>query len=67
LQTDPYGERGFVGPGVLGDRALRLGCGQHGIPHPAEGDKEGIALCVDLDPAVRREHAAQKLAVLVKH
>jgi len=48
---------------MLGERALRLACGQRCIRRPAKRDEEGVALRVDLLSAVLFECGAQDPAV----
>src|SRR5947208_1853811 len=56
-----------VRPGVLGERALRRGCGQRRVRRPPKGDEEGVALRVDLLAAVLFECCAQNPTVLGQH
>jgi hypothetical protein len=48
----------------LVERGLRLGGGGDGIDRAREGDEEGVALRVHLDPAVARACLADHAAVL---
>ena len=56
-----------VRPGVRGERPLRRDCGQRGVPRPAKGDEERVALRVDLLSAVLGEGRAQDAPVLGQH
>ena len=49
---------------TLGERLLPFACGRERVARPPEGDEEGVALRVDLDPAVRLESRPQRAAVL---
>ena len=63
VQADPDSDR-LVGPVVGRERALGLRRGRDGIARALEGDVEGVALQLDLDPAVAGEDLAQEAAVL---
>jgi hypothetical protein len=43
---------------------LRSVRGRDRLRRPRKDDEEGVALCVNLDPAVRREYVAQDTAML---
>ena len=58
---------GALGPGVLGERALRRDRGQGGVRRLAKGDEERVALRVDLLSLVLCEGGAQDPAVIGEH
>ena len=55
VEPHPHGDR---------KRLLRLARGRKRAGRSREGDEEGVALGVDLDPAVTRESLAQHRPVL---
>jgi hypothetical protein len=48
------------------ERTLALGGGRNCVRHTREGDEEGVALRVDLDPAVGAECASEHSAMLTQ-
>jgi hypothetical protein len=60
VQSDPHADR------ACRERLLRGSSRREPIPRRPECDEEGIALRVDLDPAVARERLAEDAAVLLE-
>jgi hypothetical protein len=53
-----------VGPLVRGDRALCVGSGSGGVPHPGEDGEERLGLPVDDEAAVGLDRRFEQPAVL---
>ena len=67
VKSHPAAHRFRLRPRMTGERALALGRGRRAGVRLREGDEEGVALPVDLDPAVTREHVAQQGVVVGDH
>ncbi len=61
VDTDPHAH------GSVGELVLGLAGGGNRIAGAGEGDEEGVALSVHLDPAMPREGLAQDASVLREH
>jgi hypothetical protein len=59
MQSDPHP----TSPGGC-ERRVHITSGSQRIGRPFVGDEEGVALCVDLNPAVTIEHASQDRPML---
>jgi hypothetical protein len=64
VQPHANGDVAPVRPLVIAKSALRVDRRGHCVAGPHEGEKERVALCVDLGPAVRGERFAHESPVV---
>ena len=67
VDAHPDPELPPVRPRVAGEGSLPLARRPERVARPREGDEEGVALRVDLVPAVRRERLAEEPPVILEH
>src|SRR4051794_6167269 len=67
MQPDAGRHADTLGPGMVGEGTLDLDGGLHRVDGAGKGDKEAVALRIDLTAVVRLKDRAQQHTVLSEH